>query len=72
MHRALTIPEILRYICEYAEDDTLATMARCARFLHDPAISVLWSGLPDLGPLVMCFPEDAWTLVGDHSLVSFR
>ncbi|KAH9891785.1 hypothetical protein C8Q73DRAFT_88452 [Cubamyces lactineus] len=68
MHRALNIPEILRYICEYADDDTLATMARCARFLHDPVISVLWSVLSDLGPVIMCFPEDAWSLDGQNGL----
>ncbi|KAI0335785.1 hypothetical protein GY45DRAFT_702553 [Cubamyces sp. BRFM 1775] len=57
------IPEIISLVCECADHPTLALMARSSRILHEAAIQVLWRILPDLFPLIRCFPEDAWTLV---------
>ncbi|KAH9891746.1 hypothetical protein C8Q73DRAFT_792088 [Cubamyces lactineus] len=62
MHSIAYISEILTLICEYADYSTLALLARSSRVLHEPAIQVLWKLLPDLSPLIMCLPQDAWEL----------
>lgn len=62
MHTAFRILEVLRYICEYADDSTLLAMAQTARVLHQPAVEMIWHELPSLVYLFMCFPEDTWTL----------
>lgn len=69
MHIALRISEVLRYICEYADDRTLLAMAQTARVLHQPAVEMIWHELPSLVYLFMCFPEDTWTLEDDVYLV---
>ncbi len=74
MHRALSITEIRYLICTVAIDHTLVQLAQCCRNFHEPAIRALWSTVPDISPLVRCFPQDAWTLVpnprGGNSIVS--
>ena len=62
MHRALSIVEILYLICTFATNPALIRLARCCRDFHNPAIQVLWHDIPDLSPLVRCFPQDAWTM----------
>ncbi|KAH9891753.1 hypothetical protein C8Q73DRAFT_763124 [Cubamyces lactineus] len=59
------ISEILRLVCECADPPTLASMARSSRIVHEAAVQVLWRNLPDLFPLIRCFPDDAWTLIED-------
>ncbi|KAH9891771.1 hypothetical protein C8Q73DRAFT_700760 [Cubamyces lactineus] len=56
------ISELLELICEFADRHTLVRLARSSRVLHEPAIQVLWSVLPNLLPLIMRFPEDAWEI----------
>lgn len=70
MHTALRIPEVLRYICEYADEDSLIAMAQTARVLHEPAVEMVWYHLPNLVPLFQCFPEDTWVLEDERSFVS--
>ncbi|TFK90546.1 hypothetical protein K466DRAFT_381408 [Polyporus arcularius HHB13444] len=60
MHRVLDIPELVVHICTFADDATLAHLARCCSSIHDPVIRVLWSELPGMAPVVKCFPEALW------------
>lgn len=69
MHTALRISEVMRHICQYADNSTLLAMARTARVLHQPAVEMIWHKLPCLANLFMCFPEDAWTFEDDVYLV---
>ncbi|KAI0720596.1 hypothetical protein C8T65DRAFT_293939 [Cerioporus squamosus] len=61
-HQALSITEIVRNICQHLEDDrpSLAVLARTSKFFYEPAVGSLWYHLPNLVPLVKCFPPDAW------------
>ncbi|KAI0335753.1 hypothetical protein GY45DRAFT_1292230 [Cubamyces sp. BRFM 1775] len=63
MPNVVYISEILSVICQYADNPTLAIMARSSRVLHEPAIEVLWTILTELTPLMTLFPGDAWNLV---------
>ena len=62
MHRALSIPEIFHNVCAYACHSTLLSLIRTCQAFHVIAIQTSWSCLPDLTPLVKCFPEDAWSI----------
>ncbi|OJT10640.1 hypothetical protein TRAPUB_12834 [Trametes pubescens] len=62
---SLLIADVLEHICELADPVTLSVMAQTARVLHEPAIYVLWRVLPDLMPLLQCFPTDCWTIEGN-------
>ncbi|EIW59324.1 uncharacterized protein TRAVEDRAFT_46629 [Trametes versicolor FP-101664 SS1] len=65
MHTTLLVTDVLEHICELADPVTLSVMAQTARVLHEPAIYVLWRVLPDLLPLLQCFPTDCWAFEGD-------
>ncbi|RDX53459.1 hypothetical protein OH76DRAFT_1222152 [Lentinus brumalis] len=60
MHEALCISEILLHICAFADDRTLAVLARCCSPFHECATRVLWHHLRSLAPLVRCFPSNMW------------
>ena len=60
--RTLLIVEVLRHVCQFAKDDTLAALARVCKSFHDPAIQTLWSDLQNLTPLIKCFPDNIWTV----------
>ncbi|KAH9851795.1 hypothetical protein C2E23DRAFT_732244 [Lenzites betulinus] len=62
---SLCITEILESICEMTDGDTLAVMARSSKILHEPAIRQIWHAIPNLIPLLKCFPEDSWTCKGN-------
>ncbi|KAH9891828.1 hypothetical protein C8Q73DRAFT_763229 [Cubamyces lactineus] len=66
MHTVFCVSEIIRRVCELAELDTLANLARSAWILHEPAIQILWTEVPNMVPLLRCFPEDAWELDGEE------
>ncbi|KAI1790212.1 hypothetical protein LXA43DRAFT_891462 [Ganoderma leucocontextum] len=67
MHRALSIAELRYLICTRATDHTLVQLAQCCKIFHEPAIRVLWNTIPDLSLLVLCFPQDAWTMVHSYA-----
>ena len=46
---------------------TLAVLARTCRLFSEPALDVLWSHLPSIGPLLRLFPEDKWANSYDAS-----
>lgn len=69
MHPALRILEVMRRICQYADNSTLLAMARTARVLHQPAVEMIWHELQCLVNLFKCFPEDTWTFEDDVYLV---
>ncbi|KAI0715672.1 hypothetical protein C8T65DRAFT_643659 [Cerioporus squamosus] len=60
MHKVLHLPELLLQICAFADNRTLAVLARSCGSFHECAIQVLWSDLRSLVPLVRCFPSDVW------------
>ncbi|KAI0754839.1 hypothetical protein C8Q80DRAFT_1095516 [Daedaleopsis nitida] len=57
--RALLIAEIFQNVCSFSSTGTLLSLAQSCKIFHTPAIQALWSTLPDLVPLVTCFPRDA-------------
>ncbi|KAI0769958.1 hypothetical protein C8Q74DRAFT_1272379 [Fomes fomentarius] len=69
MHRALLIHEIVGYICQFSYKPELASLAGCSKTFHQPAIQALWSDIPNLAPLIRCFPQDAW-VVEENTVVS--
>ncbi|KAI0754857.1 hypothetical protein C8Q80DRAFT_394216 [Daedaleopsis nitida] len=61
-HRALHIVEIVRHVCQVADQNTLAVLARTCKLFYETALQTLWTGIPDLVPLIKCFPADAWVI----------
>lgn len=68
MERTLQIVEIFRNICEFADKRTLAALARTCSPFHQTAIQSLWRVLPNLVPLIKCFPAGVW-VVRDKKMV---
>ena len=70
MHACLSISEILTIICnELAPYDaqgyvksqdlaSLATLVRTSPIFSESALNVLWRGMPNLIPLLLCMPSD--------------
>src|ERR1700734_2586338 len=58
MHRCLRVAELLNYICSFADEATLHSLALTCRSFHDAAIEYLWVSLPSILPLLKCFPSD--------------
>lgn len=69
MQRTLAISEVATNICSHLDAPSLASMAIVSKILHEPAVRTLWADLPDLVPLVMNFPDDAWETQG-YQIVS--
>ncbi|KAI0712339.1 hypothetical protein C8Q76DRAFT_676855 [Earliella scabrosa] len=67
VQQALCIAEIVRNICEYTDERTLAVLARTCKAYQEPAIQSLWRILPNLSPLVYCLPSTVWE-VQNHQL----
>ncbi|KAI0715671.1 hypothetical protein C8T65DRAFT_606926 [Cerioporus squamosus] len=63
MHEALRIPEIFSHICAFADERTLARLARCCSRFQEPANIVLWESPTNILPLIRCFPSDVWCVV---------
>ena len=63
-YRALSIFEIFTRICEFADQRTLAVLARTCKYFLGPATQELWRVLPNLAPLVRLFPRDSWKIEG--------
>ncbi|KAI0667657.1 hypothetical protein C8Q78DRAFT_981449 [Trametes maxima] len=66
MYAALHVREIIRNICDFSDDNTLTVLARSSRLVHEAAIRAIWRTLPNLAPLVKCFPGDSWRIRGDQ------
>ncbi|GLB38758.1 hypothetical protein LshimejAT787_0506230 [Lyophyllum shimeji] len=71
MHRSLQIPEIVKLICEQLEVinpqtseqfKCLAAFLRTCRAFHEPALSIVWSNVDSLVPLLKCMPRDLWMI----------
>ncbi|KIJ62024.1 hypothetical protein HYDPIDRAFT_30843 [Hydnomerulius pinastri MD-312] len=87
MHRALLLPELLRYLFSYFEEldrdnwpmvptpsrKALAALARTCRAFQDPALDVLWAELNEPNPLVKCMPSKLWPSIyrGEHRDLPF-
>ncbi|KAH9912851.1 uncharacterized protein BXZ73DRAFT_55807 [Epithele typhae] len=59
MEKALSIAEVVRHICAFSSNGTLANLACSSQTTHEPATQVLWRNLPNFVPLVLCLPQDA-------------
>ncbi|KAI0632242.1 hypothetical protein C8Q77DRAFT_1124590 [Trametes polyzona] len=62
MHKALTLPDILRLVCQHADRPSLCSLATTTRMIHNLAIEQIWASLDSLVHLLRCFPEDAWNV----------
>ncbi|KAI0632260.1 hypothetical protein C8Q77DRAFT_1059859 [Trametes polyzona] len=65
MHKALGIAEVVRLVCENADYNTLAALARSCRSLHQDAMPYLWSSLHGLAPIIAALPDDRWIIEDD-------
>ncbi|KAI0712352.1 hypothetical protein C8Q76DRAFT_797213 [Earliella scabrosa] len=65
-HHIFSIQDIVSYICTFATNATLASLASSCTYIHEPAIRQLWRTLGGVSPLVRCLPEDAWRVEGDE------
>ncbi|KAI0712379.1 hypothetical protein C8Q76DRAFT_797238 [Earliella scabrosa] len=70
MHPVFSIAELLHHIATLASHDTLPCLIRTCKAFHKHAIQELWRDLPDLSPILGCFPSDAWSVVNDNKFVS--
>ncbi|KAJ7809950.1 hypothetical protein B0H14DRAFT_2607672 [Mycena olivaceomarginata] len=74
-HRALTIPEMVRLICEHLEVlaephhegsrnrrnlEDLAALARTCRDFENPALDILWRVQNTLANALKCLPSNLW------------
>ncbi|RDX53428.1 hypothetical protein OH76DRAFT_1343427 [Lentinus brumalis] len=59
VHQSLVIQEVVRNICSFLVDSgpTLCALARCTKAFHEVAVPILWKDVPNLIPLLRCFPE---------------
>jgi len=64
-HRALVVDEILREVTAHVIDThppTAVSLARCAKFFEEPALSALWKIQNELWILIKTLPPDSWDL----------
>ena len=64
-HRALMVDEILREVTArvaYTHSPTALSLACCAKFLEEPALSALWEYQQGLPTLIKTLPPDSWEL----------
>lgn len=67
LHPCLQVPELVDMIFRWLGEDpvyapmTLNSLARTCHWFLEPALDVLWSNLPSIGPLICVLPEDAWS-----------
>ena len=68
LHPCLQVPELVDMIFRWLGRDpiygprTLSSLARTCRWFLEPALDVLWSNLPSVGPLMCVLPADAWSI----------
>jgi hypothetical protein len=70
-HRCLLIPEIVSLICGEVGKRSLhplTVLARTCRLFHEPALEHLWYEVNSLAFLIMCMPQDLWTIKYDYLL----
>ena len=64
-HRALVVDEILREVTTWLIQihyPTIVSLACCAKFLEEPALSTLWDCQETLPTLIKTLPPDSWEL----------
>jgi hypothetical protein len=67
MHHCLEVNELVALICQFLHQDrknrkSLVAFATTCKAFRDPALSILWSNLTTLVPLVKCLPIDVWEM----------
>ncbi|KAG0697459.1 hypothetical protein DFH29DRAFT_1071624 [Suillus ampliporus] len=70
MHRALLVNDIVHTILQnvtLSTTDVINFASTCSA-LSFPALNILWCAQGNLGPLIMCLPQDTWE-VGDDNLI---
>ncbi|KAJ3573516.1 hypothetical protein NP233_g2387 [Leucocoprinus birnbaumii] len=76
MHPCLSIPEIIRLVCEQlraggpyfagsVNSSTLASLARTSRMWSEPALDNLWYRVEGVETFFQCMPRDLWEMAGD-------
>ncbi|KAG1726186.1 uncharacterized protein EDB91DRAFT_1254446 [Suillus paluster] len=72
MHRALLVDDIVCTILQNVTSsatDVINFASTCSA-ISSPALDTLWCTQSNLGPLIMCLPQDTWK-VGDDNLIDF-
>ncbi|KAF6753209.1 hypothetical protein DFP72DRAFT_902201 [Ephemerocybe angulata] len=60
MHQCLSIPEVIRHICDEADLKTSLSMALTSRAHLDPALDRIWAHLDSFEPIISCLPSNLW------------
>jgi len=61
MDQFLQLPELIRWVCTRAEENTdLLQLALSSRMWLEPALDCLWNAIDSFDPLVACLPRDLW------------
>lgn len=55
------IDEIIRVVCEFCDNQTLARLGRVNKSFSDPALDVLWDSLTSFANLLRLLPEELVT-----------
>ncbi|KAJ6587587.1 hypothetical protein DFH09DRAFT_909630 [Mycena vulgaris] len=64
MHHALSILEIVEFICQQTSDSGrhLSVLARTSTIFQNPALNVLWAEQSTILNLLRCMPDDLWDI----------
>ncbi|OJA16452.1 hypothetical protein AZE42_03794 [Rhizopogon vesiculosus] len=68
MHRALLVDEIVHTILQdvkLSATDMINFASTCST-LSSPALNIMWRVQHNLGPLIMCLPQDTWEIREDN------
>ncbi|KAG0697211.1 hypothetical protein DFH29DRAFT_1023088 [Suillus ampliporus] len=66
MHRALLVDDIVHAILQNVTSATdMINFASTCSALSSPALDMLWCEQWNLGPLIMCLPQDTWEVRDD-------
>ncbi|KAG1732019.1 uncharacterized protein EDB91DRAFT_1226827 [Suillus paluster] len=67
MHRALLVDDIVHAVLQNVTSATdVINFASTCSAVSSPALDILWCTQSNLGPLIMCLPEDTWKVGNDN------
>jgi hypothetical protein len=76
VHRCWSVDEIVRAIAANLVTDeakaSAVALASCSKSLEQPTLEEVWRCLPNLAPLVQCFPPEIWKLIKKKKLASTK
>lgn len=71
MHRALLVNDIVYTVLQHVKSSATDMIHFACTYsaLSSPALDILWRVQFNLGPLIMCLPQDTWE-IRDNVIVS--